>query len=892
MKKRLLLFLLFVAFTAHATHNRAGEITYTWLGGLTYEVTITTYAKLSVDADRCELTLNWGDNTTSLLPRINGPANAGCATGNGQPIGNDIKLNIYKGTHTYPSAGVYVLFFEDPNRNSGVRNIPNSVNVPFYVQSELFISPALGGNSSPVLTNPPIDNGCQNRLFEHNPGAYDPDGDSLAYSMVPCRTSNGAPLSSTYDPTLVTDSIKIDPVTGDLYWDLPRNLGQYNMAIRIEEYRRTINGPVRVGYVVRDMQVDINSCRNNPPIIDPVGPFCVEAGDLLEIPVSAYDPDYDSTVTLTAFGGPFEVQNPASPIDLVSAPTFLRDSILPQVSSILTWQTACNHVRKAPYFITLNARDFQRSSEPNDPLVDIYTFEVTVVGPSPKNPSASVTNNTINLSWDASTCIQANGYKIYRKVDTAGFIPDTCETGVPAYTGYTQIGTTTGLNATSFVDSSNLIHGLRYCYMVVACYPDGAESYASVEFCANLPLVQPMITHADVLSTDVSSGEIDVRWIAPPVIDSTVFPPPYSYRLLGRTLESKPFRQIAQRPTYADTFFVHQNLNTQDSSYQYKVEFYSGVVPDLASSSDSANSLYLTATPTDAAVVLRVNNRVPWLNERFVVFKETPTGSGNFDSIGQSFTPLYVDTGLTNGDTYCYYVKSVGRYTASDSLPKPLINRSQIDCAVPIDTTRPCPPVLSIAFNCEQDSLALSWTYPMDSLCTKDVVAFNVYYKPTAAAEFGSIPLYSNITALELVQVDLGSIVGCYAVTALDDAANDPGGATNESALSNVVCIEACPVLEFPNVFTPNGDRFNARFLPRAIKDIGTIEIEIFNRWGTLVFASSDLDLFIENGWDGMDQNTGQPLAEGVYFYTVKYTPKSLQEAGEQRKQGFVHLKR
>jgi gliding motility-associated-like protein len=877
---------------AKATHNRAGEITYTWQGGLTYEVTITTYAKLSVDADRCELTLNWGDNTSSLLPRINGPSTSGCPTGNGQPIGNDVKLNIYKGTHTYPSAGIYVLFFQDPNRNGGVRNIPNSISVPFYVQSELFISPALGGNSSPILTNPPIDNGCQNRLFEHNPGAYDPDGDSLVYSMVPCRTTNGVPITSTYDPALVADSIKIDPVTGDLYWDLPRSLGQYNMAILIEEYRQTNNGPVRVGYVVRDMQVDINTCRNNPPIIDPVGPFCVEAGELLQIPVSAYDPDYDSTVTLTAFGGPFEIQNPATPLNLVSAPTFLRDSILPQVNGTLNWQTACNHVRKAPYFITLNARDRQRRSEPSDPLVDIYTFQVTVVGPSPKNPSANATNDRINLSWDPSVCTEAVGYDVYRKVDTAGFTPDTCETGVPGYTGYVQIGSTTGLNNTSYVDSTNLIHGLRYCYMVVAIYPDGAESYASVEFCANLPLVQPLLTHADVLSTDVSTGEIDVRWVAPPVIDSVVFPPPYSYRLYTRTQESAAFREIAQRPTYADTFFVHQNLNTQDSSYQYKVEFYSGATPVLAAESDSANSLYLTARPSDAAVVLTVNNRVPWLNERFVVFKEVPTGSGNFDSIGQSFTPLYVDTGLVNGDTYCYYIKSVGRYTASDSLPKPLLNRSQIACATPIDTTRPCPPMLDIAFQCERDSLALSWTYPQDSLCTQDVVSYNVYYKPTAAAEFGSTPLYSNITDLSFLQVNMGSIVGCYAVTAIDDAANDPGGVTNESRLSNVVCIEACPVLEFPNVFTPNGDRFNARFVPRAVKDIGALRIDIFNRWGTVVFSSANLDLFVENGWDGTDQNTGQPLAEGVYFYTVVYTPKSLQEAGEQSKQGFVHLKR
>ena len=42
----LLIFLVLPKF-AQATHNRAGEITYTHVQGLTYEVVITTYTKAS-----------------------------------------------------------------------------------------------------------------------------------------------------------------------------------------------------------------------------------------------------------------------------------------------------------------------------------------------------------------------------------------------------------------------------------------------------------------------------------------------------------------------------------------------------------------------------------------------------------------------------------------------------------------------------------------------------------------------------------------------------------------------------------------------------------------------------------------------------------------------------
>jgi hypothetical protein len=46
MKKLFALFLpLLFAFAAHATHNRAGEITYRKITDLTYEATIITYTK-------------------------------------------------------------------------------------------------------------------------------------------------------------------------------------------------------------------------------------------------------------------------------------------------------------------------------------------------------------------------------------------------------------------------------------------------------------------------------------------------------------------------------------------------------------------------------------------------------------------------------------------------------------------------------------------------------------------------------------------------------------------------------------------------------------------------------------------------------------------------------
>ena len=183
---RAILFLLVFScsITANATHNRAGEITYERLSQYVYRATITTYTKTSSPADRPELELFWGDGTSSILPRTSFQDQFGGP-------GSDIRRNIYSGIHTYPGPSVYTMYFEDPNRNGGVINIPNSLNVPFYVESQLIISAFLGFNNSPLLLQPPIDQGVVGQPFVHNPNAYDPDGDSLSYHLIPCKGTGG-----------------------------------------------------------------------------------------------------------------------------------------------------------------------------------------------------------------------------------------------------------------------------------------------------------------------------------------------------------------------------------------------------------------------------------------------------------------------------------------------------------------------------------------------------------------------------------------------------------------------------------------------------------------------------------------------------------------------------
>ena len=115
---------LMLGYMSYATHQRAGYITYRHLIGMTYEVTIVTYTYTPSPADRPKLEISWGDGSSEEIERIEKV-----------DLPDEISRNTYVGQHTYTSPSTYTLSVEDKNRNGGVLNIPNSVNVAFYIET-------------------------------------------------------------------------------------------------------------------------------------------------------------------------------------------------------------------------------------------------------------------------------------------------------------------------------------------------------------------------------------------------------------------------------------------------------------------------------------------------------------------------------------------------------------------------------------------------------------------------------------------------------------------------------------------------------------------------------------------------------------------------------------
>ena len=89
---------------------------------------------------------------------------------------------------------------------------------------------------------------------------------------------------------------------------------------------------------------------------------------------------------------------------------------------------------------------------------------------------------------------------------------------------------------------------------------------------------------------------------------------------------------------------------------------------------------------------------------------------------------------------------------------------------------------------------------------------------------------------------------------------------------------------EIPNVFSPNGDLANDFFTFEVINP-KEFEVSIFNRWGNIVYETTDASAFF---WNGKAQE-GNFVEDGVYFY--KYRAVGYQDEIVSG-QGFLHLVR
>ena len=92
--------------------------------------------------------------------------------------------------------------------------------------------------------------------------------------------------------------------------------------------------------------------------------------------------------------------------------------------------------------------------------------------------------------------------------------------------------------------------------------------------------------------------------------------------------------------------------------------------------------------------------------------------------------------------------------------------------------------------------------------------------------------------------------------------------------LSNSFTVNVKEITNFGimNLITPNGDGYNDNFEIFDLYRIGPCEVNIFNRWGSEVFSSTNYN----NDWQGT--YNGNPLQEGTYYYIIKCSNNAIRK--------------
>lgn len=88
---------------------------------------------------------------------------------------------------------------------------------------------------------------------------------------------------------------------------------------------------------------------------------------------------------------------------------------------------------------------------------------------------------------------------------------------------------------------------------------------------------------------------------------------------------------------------------------------------------------------------------------------------------------------------------------------------------------------------------------------------------------------------------------------------------------------------QIPNVFTPNEDGINDKWIITQYNCIFQLDVSIYNRYGTLIYHSENYN----NDWDGTYHN--KPCTEGTYYYLIK---SSNPDPKEQVYKGYVSILR
>lgn len=142
-----------------------------------------------------------------------------------------------------------------------------------------------------------------------------------------------------------------------------------------------------------------------------------------------------------------------------------------------------------------------------------------------------------------------------------------------------------------------------------------------------------------------------------------------------------------------------------------------------------------------------------------------------------------------------------------------------------------------------------------------------------ALGESTLLQVQTNVDSVDIALLSWQPTTGLSCTDCLNPVAQPEANTTYTVALTDVngctafaeirLTIDSEIELYIPNVFSPNNDGSNDRFIVFPGKGIAAVEsVQIFDRWGGLMYEQAG-----NQGWDG--RAGGEPAVQGVYLYQV-----------------------
>ena len=271
----LLISCIFFIRTEHvnASHLIGGQIAYECLGNNQYRVNLTLYRDcsgiametsqyLSINSASCGLSLsNVVLSLDTFFEISNCPLSSTCNGGTSPGT----EQYVYSAIIALPQTCTdWVLSWSNCCRNTAITNLATSVGAG-NVYLEAGINSSLC-NDSPIFTTERLNYFCAGQCYEHNAGAYDPEGDSLLFALtcpqggVGLCISNVPGLSPTQPLfTSPSNSFNFDSNTGQM--SFCPIAGQTQIAATVITVYQILNGDT-IGYVQRDIQLTVINSVN------------------------------------------------------------------------------------------------------------------------------------------------------------------------------------------------------------------------------------------------------------------------------------------------------------------------------------------------------------------------------------------------------------------------------------------------------------------------------------------------------------------------------------------------------------------------------------------------------------------------------------------------------